>query len=344
LGSDIGGSLRNPPAFCGCYSLKPTVGRHLSQLGVVAGTGAPPVGISVVGGFIAKSADALEAAWKEVWSLEREANSQRVDTGIIPTNWDQRLYDKKPKIGYFTTDGLIDPTPGCVRAVTEAVDQLKNAGFEVVAMNSPDIYDIMYYFNGIILADLNKGMYKNMSYDVYDSTLNGIVAAISVYKLPWIVKKLIINPLLSLLTKVPPVSSVFTSADKLSQGIQYRDDFTRNYLAEMDTLGVDIILCPGQLLPAPPTGVLGTFVAAVSPYIPWNVMNFPAGIAPITKWSQEDAAKMADYPSNDLAYKMIRNYCKEAEGLPLAVQVVGRPYMDEQVLRILSELDKVWQS
>ena len=45
LGSDIGGSLRSPVAFCGGYSLKPTVGRHLSQLGVVAPTSAEPVGV-----------------------------------------------------------------------------------------------------------------------------------------------------------------------------------------------------------------------------------------------------------------------------------------------------------
>lgn len=339
VGSDIGGSLRNPAAFCGCYSLKPSGGRHLSQMGVVAGAGPPIPGIPVVGGFMAQSAAAVEAGWREVWGLDREQNCQMVDTGVLPLTWDQELYEKKPRIGYFTTDGMIDPAPGCVRAVTEAVDKIAKAGFETVAIPSPDIYKVMHHFNGIVLADLNKSMYENMSYDVYDSTLNGVIAAITVYKLPWLIKKLIINPILGLLTRVPAVTSIFNTTTKLAEGLNSRDEFTRNYLAEMDKLGVDIIICPGQLLPAPPTGVLGTFVAAVSPYIAWNVMNFPAGIAPITKWSQADDDNMAKYPTDDLAYKMIRNYCKEAQGLPLSVQVVGRPYMDEQVLRILSELE-----
>jgi len=341
IGSDIGGSLRNPAAFCGCYSMKPTVGRHLSQLGVVAGNGPPIPGIPVAGGFMAQSAAAVEAGWRMVWGLAREDNPQSVDIGVLPMKWDQELYEKKPRIGFFTTDGLIDPAPGCARAVIEAVDKLTNAGFEVVPVPAPDIYQIMKFFNGIVLADCNKTMYKNMSYDIYDSTLNGVVLAMTVYKLPWIIKKLFINPILGLLTKIPGISTIFTSSDKLAEGLSSRDEFTMNYLAMMKDHGVDIILCPGQLLPAPPTGVLGTFVAAVTPYIPWNVMNFPAGIAPITKWSSTDDGNMETYPTNDLAYKMIRDYCKDSIEMPLAVQVVGKPYLDEQVLRVLSELEKL---
>ena len=34
-------------------------------------------------------------------------------------------------------------------------------------------------FSGTVLSDLNKQVYKDLSYDVYDSTLNGVVAAVS---------------------------------------------------------------------------------------------------------------------------------------------------------------------
>ena len=37
---------------------------------------------------------------------------------------------------------------------------------------------------------------------------------------------------------------------------------------------------------------------------------------------------------------MIKGGCKDSIGVPLAVQVVGRRYDEEMVLRVMTELDK----
>ena len=83
-------------------------------------------------------------------------------------------------------------------------------------------------------------------------------------------------------------------------------------------------------------------IAAILTYVPWNTMNFPAGIAPITKWSLDDAERMKKYPRDDLLTRSIYKYCDSGcQDLPLSVQVVAKPFMDEKVLKILSEFDSI---
>ena len=53
------------------------------------------------------------------------------------------------------------------------------------------------------------------------------------------------------------------------------------------------------------TGKLGEMVAGIISYIPWNVLNFAAGIAPITKWNNEDTKQMENYPRDDMFARMI---------------------------------------
>ena len=33
-------------------------------------------------------------------------------------------------------------------------------------------------FSGTVLSDLNRQTYKDLNYDLYDSTLNGVIAAV----------------------------------------------------------------------------------------------------------------------------------------------------------------------
>jgi Asp-tRNA(Asn)/Glu-tRNA(Gln) amidotransferase A subunit family amidase len=43
--------------------------------------------------------------------------------------------------------------------------------------------------------------------------------------------------------------------------------------------------------------------------------------------------EMKNYPTNDILYKLIRSGTKGAIGLPLNVQVIGKPWHEEMVLK-----------
>jgi len=334
IGNDVGGSLRNPAAFCGIYSMRPTFGRHLTQNGSRSPTDHEPVGIPVVGGFMSSSAACLEHCWRNTLGLTTK------DTGILPIPWRDQLFNTKPKIGYFTQDDFLSPAPGAKRAVTEAVAHLRSAGYDVVEFSSPPMEKMIYLFNGIVLADEARPLNKNIEWDKTDSTLYGLLAAITVYSLPWIIKKFLVGPLVAAFTKVKPVEALFKSTSDLQAGLAMRDRLARDYLDKMEEANVDIIITPGQMMPAPPTGEMGLFVPVILPYIAWNVLNFPAGIAPVTSHTSQDMEALDELPNNDLVYTKMRDFCKGTIGLPLSVQVVGRPYHEEQVLKIMGVLEE----
>ena len=305
VGNDIGGSLRNPAAFNGCYTLKPSPKRGLSQWGTRNATGAHPIGIRPVGGFLTRSAGDLVKAYKTVWGCD-----------TIP--WRQECYDDKPRIGYFVTDGILEPASGCKRAVVEAVERLKTAGFYPKEINPPDMYKVMEYYRGIILSEIDSNTLKeNLSGELVDSTLKGLMKIVTWLRLP----KCMQSVFRHLEPQVYPQRSVYNNVSKLGRKISELRVFTAAYLSYLEREEVDIVLCPAQLLPAPPTGVLGDLNAVISPYVAWNAMKCPAGVAPITVWSIQDDTDMNSYKTHNYEQKRIKEYSKGAIGLPLGVQV-----------------------
>ena len=48
---------------------------------------------------------------------------------------------------------------------------------------------------------------------------------------------------------------------------------------------------------------------------------------------------MKNYPTNDILYKLIKSGTEGAVGLPLNVQVIGKPWHEEMVLGVMKELE-----
>jgi len=139
LGTDTGGSIRQPASFCGIYGLKPTYGR-VSRFGLTAFASS----FDSIGPFSKNVEDA--ALVMEVISGKDKNDSTSVEREI--TEYSSLLSnDKKLKIGipkeYFA-DGLDEEIK---TAILNIVDELKLEGYEVKEVSLPKTeYTIAAYY------------------------------------------------------------------------------------------------------------------------------------------------------------------------------------------------------
>lgn len=139
VGTDTGGSIRQPAAFCGVYGLKPTYGR-VSRYGLTAFASS----FDTIGPFAKNVEDA--ALVMKVISGKDENDSTSVEKEI-PNFLSSLSKDKKLKIGipkeYFA-DGLDEEIRN---AILDIVDELKLEGYEVKDVSLPMTeYTIATYY------------------------------------------------------------------------------------------------------------------------------------------------------------------------------------------------------
>ena len=133
IGSDIGGSLRIPAHFSGCFGLKPCIGRFSTN-----GTVSPSPGfrgISSTMGPMGRSVDDLEIATR--LHCNASVDLAKLE-GLIPLPYRDVTLPKKLKFGYYRTDGFCRASPACERAVMETVEALRKKGHECVEFEPLD--------------------------------------------------------------------------------------------------------------------------------------------------------------------------------------------------------------
>lgn len=135
LGTDTGGSIRQPASFNGVYGVKPTYGT-VSRFGVVAMASST----DTIGVF-AKTAKESELVMRVMAGLDSR------DAMTLPDFWKEEKAPKRAKIGVvkeFLSDG-VDPE---VRKVTENyIEKMLKAGHEIVEVSLPmSKYSLAIYY------------------------------------------------------------------------------------------------------------------------------------------------------------------------------------------------------
>ncbi|MBI5807629.1 MAG: Asp-tRNA(Asn)/Glu-tRNA(Gln) amidotransferase subunit GatA [Ignavibacteriales bacterium] len=139
LGTDTGGSIRQPAAFCGIYGLKPTYGR-VSRFGLTAFASS----FDTIGPFANSIEDIALVLEVIAGHDDNDSTSAKIDS----ENFSQSINEKlKFKIGlpkeYFST-GLNDEIK---KLIFDKVEFIKSLGHEVIEISLPNTeYSIATYY------------------------------------------------------------------------------------------------------------------------------------------------------------------------------------------------------
>ncbi|CAI5760228.1 unnamed protein product [Candida verbasci] len=309
IGSDIGGSIRSPAAFSGCCGLRPT-SRRISGRGVVGdGNGQESV-VGVIGPLARRISD-IELFMK---SYINDGKPWDLDPWSLRIPWTEV---KPPtlsslKIAVVRDDGVVRVSPPIRRGLNTIVQKLKQGGAEIVEFTPFKgrlAYDVACKLSN---ADGNKELHAAFK--------------ASGEPLPRITKWY--------LNLGEGSRELSVSENRELNSI--RDNLRYEYSDYMVENKIDIILGPAYNNVAPHSEE----VYNESYTLLYNLLDFPSLVfqtglfqdPEIDKWTNEDLKY--EYRSK-LEELENRGYKPdEFKGAPIALQLSGRRYFDEEVVAI----------
>jgi fatty acid amide hydrolase len=333
VGTDIGGSIRVPAAFCGISGLKPTVDRWSNLRSYTALMGQETVRGQC--GPMARRA-------KDVAFLFRALDSPMhatLDPGVAPVSTPDPASVSLAglKVGYYSDDGFLAASPSVARGVEEAAKLLEAAGATVIPFTPPSQNELITLYYSALSSDGGATVRERLKGDALIPQLKMLMRSANMPNTvrkgaAWLLGKKGEHRIERVL-KAVGAKSVNTYWKLNAQ----RSAMRLEALAAWDKSQLDIVLCPTHATVALRHGDSADFSAAGSYSMRYNLLNFPAGAVPVTTVSDEDQPRATP---RDRIEKVAASVEKGSKGLPVGIQVVGRPFEEHKVLAAMIAIDE----
>ncbi|KAG2134391.1 general amidase [Suillus bovinus] len=309
VGSDIGGSIRAPSAFCGIYGLRPSYGRvpYCGARNSLEGEDS----ILSVFGPMSNSLRGLRIFMKAV------ANSKPwlKDPLAVRKKWDEDEYEladhgsgKYLCFAIMWDDGVVVPHPPIKRSLEITKAALQKAGHKVV-----DWKPIKHK----LLEEIAGNIWNAGSAEDFMITTSS--------------------------TGEPIISTMeLEDAHAMTPSFRPKNDHWNATASETGTgRAVDAIICPAAPFAATPHGKFTRVFLYCNYTTVWNALDYPAAIFPVTTVDPTlDGKKPPHSFYDDFDKDIYEMYDPEKfKNAPVCLQLVGRTLEEEAVIKMTEIVD-----
>lgn len=327
VGTDIGGSIRVPAAFCGIAGLKPTLDRWPMQ---GCGSGIP--GQEVIRGMAGPMARSVRDVVVAMKAFDPQQMSL-LDGRVPPLPWpDPDAVDVRSlRVGFYVDDGFVRPSRSVERALRTAVKALESQGVRVVEFRPPELTRAIGMYFGALSADGAMTMDRGTAGGPVEKPLRGLKV---MAQLPRRVRESLADVAgflgESLLENLLDNLGEKSVADLWALTAAMRA-YRASFLDAMRDAGIDALLTVPYATPPLPHGMSKNFVMAGSPAMLFNMLQLPACIVPVSTVRPSETERS---PILGLLDRHAAKVDRKSAGLPLSVQIAGRPWDEASVLAL----------